>query len=1568
MKKRFRMRRKTRRRLTLVGAIALALALAAFGLFVVRRWQAESRLAGHRERGLAAFASNDRMKALDELARYLKSPRHAQDAEVLKAYGLTRAKVSEFDGRHQREAVDVLMRYLNLAPDDRATRLEALKLCNRGGLLVEALDQATRLRPADLKQCQAADVPVLLEEARAHLGTRSANRAQAEAVINRVMELAPANLEGLGMYLAFLDQTQRGDQARLWAEGLAAKDPKNSDLKLIAALARLANVSETGDYQPARAALVQAAGMTFENPSLAEPISDPNKAYMLLRAFDDLKMFQHSLAVLRASVGIRGESDLRGLLARRLWTENLDQDVLELTKDVDPKSLDVDTDLVAFRNLSLKRLGKEEEARPLLTILNERAWDHRARAWYEAIKEVDASKSANQAIFARSLERIIKEKNPLEPVMHAWLGDALAAVGQNQEARAAWRKAAESSLAPGWSAPLVRVAESLLAEGRAEEAADAATRALAAAPNRLLVNVIWLEAHAARLSSGSSAAPTPGDLMPRLNELTESLKAASSSASSELLQRLIPVRIALLVRGGREGEARAVLDAALKADPPPSADTLRRLAAISTAERLGLEQSILDRTSSAHGDSAGTLYAKAAAFAYAGRPEKGLEVLTKAAEKSSRTDPEFRAALARYQEFIGHPDALASWVALGDLYPEILQVQTLCLESSVTPQNREFLERSIERYRGLSKLSDGERDARELLARARLLLTHSPGQRERDEAVQVLTGLVTDQRDTPSVRVLLARALMMGDRPDPVRAIQQLTEAARQRPDDPGISVQLARLHQRQQDFAKAKDTLQKLLRAAPASTPAVMQASAVLIEIGETQAAIEAMQGLSTRLASETPAPVLVRLGELLVGQRDAAGAKAVFDRLLSSPVLDADSALTAAIFLGARGDTASAERALSKAKEFEPDAAQRLLIDARYALAAKRDAAAAHTLLAQAVEADPSLVDAWARRVSIHLEAREYTKAEQVAAQAVAANPADGRLGLLLAQAKRGATPLESESLQPLIEQMARDPSSRGLVPVYEELERLRVAKQLSDPTALRALATKFSELLPVQIQVIERLSALEPPDLQGAASLAGAALARFPASPEPARLAAGLYSALGRWQDALSAARAWQQRDISQPIGAEVVQAEALLRLRQPAQAVRVLVDRLAGASKTPEDPMSIAILHTHGRALVGAGREREARELWRPHLSRSSVYRVQVWLDTLAREIADPAIAAAWLAEVAPVVPPDAAGEQLALAGAMSALAVRSPEPTRTKLLTDGKAILDRLVADPEKADPSVLEARAASMLALGDAAGAEAGFAEAVAKGGDRPISLANLSRSAMARGDIAKAEALAARALKAAPADRFAIDAMVALLQQRADGLVKNGQFAEAKAVYAKAREVFEPVRAASPTDPSVLGPVAQLSQQAGDFAGAQQAYRQMLKLELPPRTQALLRNNLAYAIVRDPAATPDLLREARDLANEALSAADEPEVRDTLAWATLRAGDRKGAVDLFRELHEKDAKSASAMVGLADALAGPTALTSHRKEAAQLLASFDAAVKRGEVRSPELIEAARSVHERVKE
>jgi tetratricopeptide (TPR) repeat protein len=1567
MKKGFRLRRKTRRRLALVGIVTLAVGLTAFGLFFVRRWQTDARMAGHRERGFAAYAAQDRMKALDEFARFLKSLRNARDAEVLKAYGLTRAKVTEFDGRHQLEAIDVLRRYLALQPEDRATRLETLKLCNRAGLLVEALDQASRLRPADLKQCSAEHVDALMEEARAHLGTRSTDRPRAEAVISRLLELSPGNLQALGMYLAHLDQTQREDQARLWAEGLAAKDPKNADLRLIAALARLGRVSDRTQYDAARASLAEAAGMQLDQPTTPQPITDPNKAHMLLRAFDDLRMFGHSLAVLRASTGIRGEQDLRPLLARRLWSENLDDEVVALTAELDPRALDIDTDLIAFRNLSLKRLGREDQARPLLADLQAREWDHRGRAWYAAIKEVDASKSANPAIFARSLQMVIKEKNPLEPVFQAWLGDALAAVGQGEEARQAWRQAANSPLTPGWSAPLLREAESLLSEGRAEEASEAATKALSLAPNRLLVNVIWLEAHAARLSSGSLGSPQPADLMPRLDELTTSLTQAPTPASAELLQRLLPVRIALLVRGGKESEARKTLETALNADPPPSAETLRRLAAISTAERLGLEQTILDRTSVAHGDSAGTFYAKAAAFAFAGRPEKGLEVLTQAAEKSARNDPEFRAALARYQEFIGHPDALASWISLGDLYTEILQVQTLCLESGVTPQNPAFLERTIERYRKLASASDNERDAREQLARARVLMAHSPGQRERDESVQILSGLIADQRDTPSVRVLLARALMMGDRPDLVRATQQLTEAAKQRPDDAVIAVQLARLYQQSQDYSKAKQSLQKLLRVAPASASGVMEASAMLVEIGETGEAIAAMQVLATRLGSETPAPVLVRLGELLIGQRDFAEAGKVFDRLLASPVLDAESALTAAIFLGARGDQDRAERALTKAKEFVPESARRTLLDARFVLAVQRDASKARALLTQAVEADPTLVDAWTRLVTSHLEARDYAKAEEIASKALQANPTEGRVGVLLAQAKRGDAPLDAESLRPIIEQMARDPSSRGLVPVYEELERLRLEKMLDDPASLKALANKFEGLLAVQVQVIERLSNLDPPDLAGAASLAGAALGRFPASPEPARLASGIYSALGRWEDALSAARAWQQRDVSQPVGADVVIAESLIRLRQPAQASRVLVDRLAAAAKTPEEPLSIAILHTHGRALVAAGRDREARELWRPYLSKSPIFRVQIWLDAVAREIADPAIAQAWLADVTPVIASDVPAEQLALAGSMSTLAVRSPEAERKKLLTEAKSILDRLIASPEQATPAVLEARAASILALGDQAGAEAAFAELVERAGDRPIALANLARFALDRGDLPKAESLAARALKSGPSDRFAIEAMIAILRHNAQGLVRAGRLPEARVVSARAREIFEPVRTSAPMDMGVLGQAALLSQNAGDFAQAEQIYRLMLKQDIAPKMAALLRNNLAYAIVRNPASTTDSLREARSLAEQALKEANVPEVRDTLAWASLRAGDRKAAAELFRELLDKNPANPSATIGLAESLVSGPAINSHVKEAQGLLKAFEDQLAAGKVTSAELVESAETVRKNLK-
>ena len=220
-----RLKPKTVRRLLLLAVVAMLVIGGAFSLFVVRGWQTARRLEAHRRDGLAAFAAGDHRKAIEELVRYVQAEKHA-DPEVWLALADAGQKLEQPDFGHLRSAARSLREYLLLKPDDHARRLEFIRLSNQTGSYVDALDAAQRLRPANLDNCTVEHVEVLREEAVALTASRIYND-RLDAVVDRLLALAPLDLQGCLIRLEHWGRTNRKPDARQAAQALAAAHPQS---------------------------------------------------------------------------------------------------------------------------------------------------------------------------------------------------------------------------------------------------------------------------------------------------------------------------------------------------------------------------------------------------------------------------------------------------------------------------------------------------------------------------------------------------------------------------------------------------------------------------------------------------------------------------------------------------------------------------------------------------------------------------------------------------------------------------------------------------------------------------------------------------------------------------------------------------------------------------------------------------------------------------------------------------------------------------------------------------------------------------------------------------------------------------------------------------------------------------------------------------------------------------------------------------------------------------------------------------------------------------------------------
>lgn len=1489
---------KTVRRLLLLSLVGVLLVGSTFSLFVVRRWQNQRVLDLHRTEGLAAFQAGDYYTALEKTAFFFRRSQ-VHESDVLLALAESRRRLEEPDNRHLVLSIRPYQLYIDQNPDDHDVRRTLLELYNKAGYYIEARDLAGRMRPDDLADAEHEHVYILREEARALAGARVFG-PRLEAVINRALELEPLDVDVHLIRLDAFAQQDMREESRAWGERVIASHPDDSRAQLVHAASMLVHPAPA-EISQARLHLCRAAGLDPETAERIAPVEYPSDDFVkrLVALLDGVRAFQHSRQVLAEAAPQSDDVYLRRSYVRRLWQASRDEQVVAITANQNPEHRESDSDLLAFRALSLSRLGETATARTIIEALGKHKGDYRAEAWSTVIPLMMPDDDTPD-LKAISALREASTTNPYEPIVHVMLGDHLAALGRREEARRAWTAATTLHDAMSWSTPWLRTAETLLAEGRVDEAVRAANEALAIAPDSVLVNVVWFETQGARIQNGLVRGPEVSTVLNRLDLALLGMDDLSDAqARDQLRDRLIPVKVILLARSNQPERAAEVARQAVAAGASP--ETLQQLATISISERLGLDEEIAGMIAPGQDGAASVVSARALRLARERRSEEGLELMRSAAGPSpSRAS---RIAIARYMDVIGHPEAASEWKRLGDEHPRDLEVQTAVLQSQAAAADREFIQRSIQRYRTLQGTNEESEDAVVRLARARMLLHGRPIRRDRDEAMSMLTALVSANPQMTEPRILLARALAMSDRsrdiaPDLPRATMHLTEAANLEPGNASVALELARLLTLQREHSRAREQLLRIGRDQQFEAPVRWQAAEMLLSTGDAESARDILAELAERSGDAAPSAMLASLAEahLVLGQRQQA--TSIYEQLAVNAD-DPSAIYSTSVFVAKQGEATRAREIIARAEEMIADPGERALLRARFESEAG-DPRAAIEYFETALRLMPERGDIWRMYATMHLARGEAVEARAVAVRGRELAPDDPGLAVVQERARLAlADGGEEETLQPLIRALMADDMHSESARVLQAIEQARVRGELQSVQGLTRLASEFQNSAPLQLYVAQRLA---PLDQNAAATIAMRAMNIDAADPQPARLAAELFLSLERWNEMLSAARAWRSRDRSGSAEPDVAIAEAQWRIGRTAEGLRTLSPWVSKAAANPGDPVSLAVLNLHTRMLVQSGREAEARRVLSPLLPESSDVRMMVWIGAAARDIPELAVSMAWLEEVERYIPADAVNEHLAAAVAFSMLADRFGEEG-DQLLQQAVNRLDDMVATPALASAGVWETLGVIRHRLGKIDEAEDAYQRALEIEPERAVSLNNLATiAAQAHGDLDGALAYAQRAVRASEAPNpDHISTLAAVNREMAQRRMRAGDRDGAKKSYQAAAEAFGQLAAMRPRNPGPRVEQAQALWQAGDPKGAAATYEQVLRTPgLPAHITAAIKNNLAAAIRRSETG-PGELQRARSLALEAIMVAEQPEFYDTLGWIELELRRPREAERAFR-------------------------------------------------------------------
>lgn len=1535
-----RLRPKTARRLLLLLVLVLIAGVSAGGLFVVRKWQNQRRIEGYRAAGMSRLEAKQYPEAVDNLGRYIR--RSDKDAEAWLAYSKARENVEEANGSHLAQAASALQKALAFGAGTKEDSLHLATLFNQVGYFNEARDAAAKLRPESLAQATPEHVPVLIEEINARLALKADDPAL-DGLTSRLVELVPNSNRALFLRIGFLQGVKRYADASALVKQRLEAHPDDAILGLMSV-----GVRPDGSQPLAAemdAAARKAAGLGTELPlpklSGSPAYSDVETAFQIVSIFDALKQHACSLQVLRDAASRFNSETAQRLFVRRAWSMGLNEDVLKASEPAAPGT-PVHTELLVFRVLVLRDTGDLEKAKPAADEIASRTRDFRAKAWIQALRPL--LDKAPDADMLKGVDAALKDF-PGEPLLAFLRAEYLARLGRTDEARALWTAIARGHAVPGWVTPAVRKVDTLIGEGRLDEALAAAAEAVSMDPNSQLADFVY--AHVLCLMLEAQRPIPNSDAMLKLldKKLAKLDLEVDKPGVRSLRDSLVPGRVALLATMGSADDARALTRTALSWNPRVPADVLRRLAIVSTRFGLGVENECI--AAAGDGKSEGDIVMAQAMVQYRqGDKAAALALLKQHVDAAPPAEREvWEVSRAMFLDAVADPGALDAFRTLAQSYPSSLNTQIAVLRSQSAARDRALIDATVDRVTALGG-SDRDRPSVTVrLARARAILSGAADSRARDESVALLRSLVTDVPDVLEVRSLLADALLLevparGIAPDRVAAMEVLRNAGNiNSPDRAPFVLRLAAL---MSEDGRAKDAATELSRVAlDTSIPVRTRSAAIdsLVSMRELEAARVALESTIKDQGPRAEADLVLRHADVLRSLRRDREAMDIYRSLATSDTLEPETAGGVATGLYSLGEEAAARQVMEKLASRKPRSFAGAIAAAMFA-ERTADAAGVRTSCEEAAALAPTDPRPWLLLGRYHLSRGEHPAAIDAFNRGLKAIPDDAQLAISLQQAIVAQTPEKDVDLAPLIEALQRDPNSAQQAEALKAINDARRSGDINSPAALLAMSERFANSAAAQAFILRRLLAFTPPAVGPALSVATRTQAKFPASPELNELAVSAFALGGDWERMLEAARRWQQQ--SRSPRADIASAEAQLGLRAPRQAIDQVKAITVPESISDTDRDAIAVLNIRARATALLGDFAGATRLLESRLSSSMLVRTRIAVP-LADLAPDAKSLEAWLRACGSHTDASTPQDQFALAGAWLRASRIFPDSAPTFLaLARDQAV--KIPTTDAGLGTSGCELRSTIFQAMGDLPKAVEASREAVTLAPNSPTAANALARLIIQTdGDPVEAVALARKACDLAPGVQAPRVTLVEALLHASGPLDAPSRPQAAEEALTECRSLIKQLGADPASEWGVLADLANYADQSGMPDVALSLYEKALASRPGPTpvVAAVLQNNAAYLACIRFGADAAKLRAARDQVSAALRVEQRPEYYETLGFIEQSLQNPRDAAAAYRRAMEQNKDSLSARIGLAEALSGGN--DAERKEASELIRTVEA-------------------------
>ena len=508
----------------------------------------------------------------------------------------------------------------------------------------------------------------------------------------------------------------------------------------------------------------------------------------LVAQLDTIELFSDASAFLARAADVIPDAAVQRLYAQRLWQEMKLKALEDRLKSQDPAASTSDSVLLGYRALALYADGKNAEAHALVEALSRRN-DAPSAAWSKALTAAYSVPPLSRAELASQILQAVA-RDPENPVLHEMLAEANLSMNETELAIDQSMQALRRS--PSWATPFITIAKAQSATGRHADAVVNAQYAFKRTPNRYTHVALAKAYYAWVLESG--LASDYANLLLLLQEVQKDWHDAET----------LPMYVTVLARTGKREEAANVVKTALTANPPLPPSTLASLSEVADAEKLGLGQDIRDVAQKAGPPSSEIAMIQARSLLQSGKEQQGLQLLLDAS-KGHESELQWRVALAAYRDGSRPTEALKDWIALGDQYPSDVQLQGWILHSPSRVYDRAFWAKTIERMKTLT----GEQGLLWRIERSRWLLSGEPSERDKAEAVNLLTQITRAAPTLSEPHRLLALAMeKVNNIP---AAIAELTSAADAHESDPEITRELVRLLVASNRNADAQAYLDKL-------------------------------------------------------------------------------------------------------------------------------------------------------------------------------------------------------------------------------------------------------------------------------------------------------------------------------------------------------------------------------------------------------------------------------------------------------------------------------------------------------------------------------------------------------------------------------------------------------------------------------------------------------------------------------------------------------------------------------------------------------------------------------------